>query len=262
MPGEAMTASVDPGAWLAHFQSSLAHPEAADWRALFAEDCYWRDLVAFSWNIVTVEGPEDVADLARRQGPAAGATRFRLYPDMPGGDGGWFDFETATARCKGHVELKDGRCFTLLTAIVELKGFEEPAGRDRIDGLQHRAVRGRRTWLDERQEEQRTLGHERQPYCLIVGAGQNGLALAARLKRLGVPTLVIDAHERPGDAWRKRYKTLYLHDPIWLDHFPYLPFPDHWPPRSTCTSHSPLASSKRALLQTVALQTSSSMTLA
>ncbi|MEI9965665.1 MAG: NAD(P)-binding domain-containing protein [Caulobacteraceae bacterium] len=40
---------------------------------------------------------------------------------------------------------------------------------------------------------------------------------------------MVDAHERPGDAWRKRYKTLYLHDPIWLDHFPYLPFPDHWP---------------------------------
>ena len=224
-----MTAIVDRGAWLALFQSALADPDAADWHGLFADECYWRDLVAFSWNIVTVEGPEGVADLARCQALAAAASAFRLDPDMPGGDGGWFDFETATARCKGHVELKHGRCFTLLTAIVELKGFEEPAGRNRVDGLVHRAVKGRRTWMDERQDEHRSLGHDRQPYCLIVGAGQNGLALAARLKRLGVPTLVIDAHERPGDAWRKRYKTLYLHDPIWLDHFPYLPFPDHWP---------------------------------
>ncbi len=222
-------AIADKGAWLNRFQSALAHPEAAEWRALFADQCYWRDLVAFTWNIVTLEGPDAVAAMARRQAAAAGATAFRLDPEMPGGDGGWFDFETRAARCKGHVELKDGRCTTLLTAIVELKGFEEPAGRNRIDGLVHKAVRRRRTWLDERQEHARTLGHERQPYCLIVGAGQNGLALAARLKRLGVPTLVVDAHERPGDAWRKRYKTLYLHDPIWLDHFPYLPFPDHWP---------------------------------
>jgi putative flavoprotein involved in K+ transport len=49
------------------------------------------------------------------------------------------------------------------------------------------------------------------------------------LKRLGAPTLIIDQHERPGDAWRKRYHSLYLHDPVWYDHLPYLPFPDHWP---------------------------------
>jgi putative flavoprotein involved in K+ transport len=224
-----MSANADQGEWLTRFEAALADPEAADWGALFADDCYWRDLVAFTWNIVTLEGAGAAADMARRQAPALGPTGFRLDPEMPDGDGGWFDFETATARCKGHVELKDGRCVTLLTAMTELKGFEEPAGTSRIDGLEHRAVRKRRTWLDERQDAARTLGIERQPYCLIVGAGQNGLALAARLKRLGVPTLVIDAHERPGDAWRKRYKTLHLHDPIWLDHFPYLPFPDHWP---------------------------------
>ncbi len=68
-----------------------------------------------------------------------------------------------------------------------------------------------------------------QPYVLIVGGGHNGLMLAARLKRLGVPALVIDALEKPGDGWRSRYASLYLHDPVFLDHFPYLPFPDHWP---------------------------------
>ena len=224
-----MGSIADHGEWLARFESALADPGAADWRGLFADECYWRDLLAFTWNIVTLEGSAAIADMARRQGPVLAASAFRLDPAMPGGDGGWFDFETASARCKGHVELKDGRCFTLLTAMIELKGFEEPAGRTRIDGLEHRAIRKRRTWLDDREAEARSLGHDRQPYCLIVGAGQNGLALAARLKRLSVPTLVIDAHERPGDAWRKRYKTLYLHDPIWLDHFPYLPFPDHWP---------------------------------
>src|SRR3989454_3254975 len=73
------------------------------------------------------------------------------------------------------------------------------------------------------------LGVPRQPYCVIIGGGQGGIALAARLKRLGVPTLVIEKNERAGDSWRKRYRSLVLHDPVWYDHLPYLPFPDHWP---------------------------------
>ena len=52
---------------------------------------------------------------------------------------------------------------------------------------------------------------------------------ASRLRQLGVPSLVIDKHERPGDQWRSRYKSLCLHDPVWYDHLPYLKFPDNWP---------------------------------
>src|SRR5690606_17311355 len=72
-------------------------------------------------------------------------------------------------------------------------------------------------------------GRSRQPYVLVVGGGQGGIALGARLRQLGVPALVVDKHERPGDQWRKRYKSLCLHDPVWYDHLPYLPFPDNWP---------------------------------
>lgn len=46
---------------------------------------------------------------------------------------------------------------------------------------------------------------------------------------LGVDTLVVDQNERVGDNWRKRYRQLVLHDPIWYDHMPYLHFPAHWP---------------------------------
>ena len=69
----------------------------------------------------------------------------------------------------------------------------------------------------------------RRPYVLIVGGGQGGIALAARLKRLGVPAVVVEKNERAGDSWRKRYASLCLHDPVWYDHMPYLPFPEHWP---------------------------------
>ncbi len=54
-------------------------------------------------------------------------------------------------------------------------------------------------------------------------------ALAARLKQLNVPTIIVEKNERPGDSWRKRYKSLCLHDPVWYDHMPYLPFPKNWP---------------------------------
>ena len=48
--------------------------------------------------------------------------------------------------------------------------------------------------------------------------GQGGLALGARLRRLGVPTIVLERNARAGDNWRRRYKSLCLHDPVWYDH--------------------------------------------
>jgi len=218
--------------WLARFETALASPARVDWGQLFGDECYWRDLLAFTWNIVTLEGRDAIAAMVREQAGPIGGTGFAPDdPALPMTDEtqGWFTFETATARCRGHVQLRDGRAYVLLTAIVELIGHEESGGPRRPDGIEHRAEKGRRTWLDKRQETARTLGHSVQPYCLIVGGGQNGLMLAARLKRLRVPTLVIDALAKPGDGWRGRYRSLYLHDPVFLDHFPYLPFPDHWP---------------------------------
>jgi putative flavoprotein involved in K+ transport len=148
-------------------------------------------------------------------------------------DGGvveaWFTFETAVARGRGHIRLKEGKCWTLLTTMTELKGFEEKKGAIRDKGVEHGAFTDRQTWLERRKQEEAELGITKQPYVVIVGGGQGGIGLGARLKRIGVPTLIIEKNERPGDSWRKRYKSLCLHDPVWYDHMPYLPFPDHWP---------------------------------
>jgi putative flavoprotein involved in K+ transport len=127
------------------------------------------------------------------------------------------------------VQLVEGKARILLTAMTGLIGHEEPTGSRRPQGVEHRAAKGHKIWAERRAEHASAIGSSEQPYCLVVGGGQNGLQLAARLGRLGVPTLVVDAHERPGDCWRKRYPSLHLHDPIFLDHFPYLPFPEHWP---------------------------------
>lgn len=219
-------------AWLERFGAALERQDVDAALALFGDDSYWRDLVSFTWNIKTAEGK---AAIGRMLAATLGSTRpgsWRIEGEAKSsGDvvDAWLTFETAVARGKGHVRLKDGKCWTLLTTMAELKGFEEKKGERRDKGVEHGAFRGRETWLERRQREEAELGHARQPYCVIIGGGQGGIALAARLKRLGVPTIIVEKNERPGDSWRKRYKSLCLHDPVWYDHLPYLPFPDHWP---------------------------------
>ena len=85
------------------------------------------------------------------------------------------------------------------------------------------------TWLQRREREQAQLGHVEQPYVVIVGGGQAGIVLGARLRRMGVPTIILERNARPGDSWRNRYDSLTLHDTVWFDHLPYIPFPAHWP---------------------------------
>ncbi|QDL97058.1 NAD(P)/FAD-dependent oxidoreductase [Rhodopseudomonas palustris] len=201
---------------------------------LFQTDCYWRDLVAFTWNIKTMEGKDQVRDMLNARLADTKPSQWRIADgeDAAETDGiveCFIQFDTALARGVGHLRLKDGRIWTLLTTMAELKGFEEPQGFQRPMGVKHGADPSRKTWKEERDAEAAELGISRQPYCVIIGGGQGGIALGARLRQLGVPTIIIEKNERPGDSWRKRYKSLCLHDPVWYDHLPYLPFPPNWP---------------------------------
>ena len=218
--------------WLAALGAALARGDAAGASALFTPDCHWRDLVAFTWNIKTVDGPAGVRDLLEHTLAATQPQAWQVEGEPTAAGGlveGWFRFETALARGRGYARVREGLCWTLLTTADELKGFEEQKGRTRPIGAEHGVRRDRQTWLQRRQQEEAELGITRQPYVLVIGGGQGGIGLGARLKRLQVPTLIIDKHARPGDQWRSRYKSLALHDPVWYDHMPYLPFPDDWP---------------------------------
>ena len=219
-------------AWLADFNSALTRRDINAAVALFAADSYWRDLVAFTWNLCTQESPEAIRAMLQARLADVQPSNFAVEGQATEADGvtdAWFTFETAVARGRGHLRLRGGKAWTLLTTMTELKGFEERKGAQRIKGAEHGVHPGRKTWLEQRQDEAATLGYSEQPYVLIVGGGQGGIALGARLRRLGVPTLIIEKNARPGDSWRKRYKGLCLHDPVWYDHLPYLPFPDDWP---------------------------------
>ena len=191
-----------PADWLQQFGTALERGDLAAAADLFEPGGYWRDLVAFTWNIKTCEGRGEVKAML-----AATLAAVRPRSFVPKSDE-WFSFETAAGRGVGHLRLRGRHCWTLLTTLQELRGFEEI--RDPGNGS-------------------KPSSEAAKPYVVIVGGGQGGIALAARLKRLRVPAVVVEKNARAGDSWRKRYASLCLHDPVWYDHMPYLPFPDHWP---------------------------------
>ena len=218
--------------WLEKFAKALSRGDIEGAAKLFGDECYWRDLAAFTWTLKTFEGRDAVKAMLAATLAAARPSAWTALGQPVEANGaleGWFAFETEVGRGTGHVRVRGGRAWTLLTTLQELKGHEERAGPTRERGVEHGFVANRRSWLERRQDDTAELGASRQPFVLIVGGGQGGLALAARLKRLGVPALVVEKNERAGDSWRKRYRSLVLHDPVWYDHMPYLPFPDHWP---------------------------------
>lgn len=227
-----MAADREVARWLLAFAKALADHDIAGATLLFDKEGCWRDLVSFTWTIKTFEGRDEVkAMLSAALAAAKPSAIAQIGPAAEAGGAieAWFAFETAAGRGTGHLRLRNGRCWTMLTTLQELKGFEEKAGRARERGVEQGFHADRLSWAERRRLEESQLGVERQPYVVIVGGGQCGLALAARLKRLQVPALVIEKNERAGDSWRKRYRSLVLHDPVWYDHLPYLPFPDHWP---------------------------------
>lgn len=92
------------------------------------------------------------------------------------------------------------------TNLEGLKGYPEKIGElrnmDQVHGDE---------WQERRYRESNFIDSE--PAVVVIGGGQAGLEIAARLKYLDVPTLVVERHLRIGDTWRKRYDALCLHNP-------------------------------------------------
>ena len=124
-----------------------------------------------------------------------------------------FTFETAEGRGNGVLRLTpdagDGntlKAWTLLTALDEIKGHEEEIQRSRPqDKIDPGDFRGP-NWLDLRKVAAEYV--DREPAVLVVGGGQAGLSIAARLTQLQVDTLIVDHERRIGDNWRNRYHAL------------------------------------------------------
>jgi cation diffusion facilitator CzcD-associated flavoprotein CzcO len=225
--------------WLHAFESAV-NTGGGQVSRLFSTDGWWRDVLAFTWTIVTFTGKERI-DAGSRD--ALG--RWTLKP---------FRFGTAELACHVSTDYdvptiqisfpfglgEEGRGRGLLRLLSSTVDAEIPTAWGLLTVLEDIGPRkplasakpdvrvfGGPNWLDRRTRERSYA--DQDPTVLIVGGGQAGLSVGARLKELEIDALVIDRHERIGDNWRKRYHALELHNETWANHLPVLPFPDFWP---------------------------------
>jgi hypothetical protein len=228
--------------WLTQFQEALAAGNQVRLKTLFQADSYWRDVLALTWRITTINGANAIIDQIKARAGEARPTAFAIDADRTaprwvtraGTDAieAIFKFETKEGRGSGVVRLtpdtRDGgklKVWTLLTALEEIKGHEAKRSQPG-DKAYSRDFRGP-NWLDVRKAS--AAYADRDPAVLIVGGGQAGLSAAACLGQLGVDTLIVDREPRIGDNWRKRYHALVLHNQMHVNHLPYMRFPPNWP---------------------------------
>ncbi|MEI8303169.1 MAG: NAD(P)/FAD-dependent oxidoreductase [Burkholderiales bacterium] len=231
--------------WLDACNQALARGDAAAVAALFEPEGHLRDLVALGWQVRTVSGRAAVAALLAECLPAAGLRALRVAAGRTaprrvhraGRDvlEAMIDFDTAHGSGAGVLRLIDDpdapgglRAWIVLLSLRSLRGHEEASNACGSQGRDHYLRDfGAENWEDKRRRAARFEDHD--PAVLVVGAGQAGLSIAARLGQLGVDTLVVDREARVGDNWRHRYHSLTLHNEVHVNHLPYMPFPTTWP---------------------------------
>jgi putative flavoprotein involved in K+ transport len=234
------TAPAEAQRWLESFEAALLARDTAAVAALFMNDGLWRDILAFSWTIQTMAGRPAIEATLRQTQPRVQARNFHIpgkrtpprWISRAGEENieALFEFESAFGPCAGVLRLRlddQGklRAWTLNTNLQELKGYEDEFKR-RGEPDSTRDF-GAENWAD-RLKKQRAFS-ESDPTVIVVGGGQAGLSIAARLHQLGVDALIVDRHGRIGDNWRTRYHSLTLHNEVHVNHLPYLPFPPTFP---------------------------------
>ncbi|KAM0521301.1 hypothetical protein ACHAPE_002779 [Trichoderma viride] len=242
-PGDVSTSQARAIAeqWVKDFESALQGNSTDQLGRLFTKDAWMRDLLSFSWDFRCIQNRDNIVSYFQDNHNAGingihlqetGAFQPTFQNPCPSIQ--WiqsmFEFESRHGRGKGTIRLvvdgEDGnewKCYLMHFRLKELKGHEEKIGLRRPGSYDASEY----NWQQRRERQTEFLDEE--PTVLIVGAGQSGLAIGARLQQLGIPSLIIERLGRVGDTWRNRYKTLSTHDPVHYCHLPYIPFPSHWP---------------------------------
>ncbi|RSM06737.1 hypothetical protein CEP52_005576 [Fusarium oligoseptatum] len=242
-------------AFVAHFTKVIEDQDVDAVIDCIYKDGYWKDVELLTWDIRTLHGPE-IKPMLKERLPKTNITNVRLNDDAPPtlevlGDDLTFillhldlDFSHGTgvavvrlsplaAKTGSATELADSqswKIYTIGTALDTVEGWDAEHG----DKMRHQAVKhqdplGKARDYDQLRQAEIDLEDGGDPTVVIVGAGQTGLAMAARLKVLGIPHLIIEKEDRPGYSWASRYASLSLHGPTFTNHLPCVPFP-HWFP--------------------------------
>ena len=223
---------------------------------LIHEDGFWKDVELLTWDVRTLRGHDKIRLMLDERLPKTGIKGIRINSDGPPvienlGEDLCFvllhfeldfihgtgvgvmrlsPFKAKTGSAEELANVDSWRIFTIGTALETVQGWDPEYG-DKM-----RYERGKifdplgkaRSYHEIRADE--IAGTDGlNPTVVIIGAGNCGLAMAARLRVLGISHLVIEKEDRVGHSWYSRYKTLSLHGPTFTNHMPLLPFP-HWFP--------------------------------
>src|SRR6476646_4382583 len=238
------TAPADAQRWLESFEAALQAHDAGAAAELFLPDGLWRDVLAFTWTIQTLSGRPAIEAMLRETLARTKPRHFhfpakRTSPRWLARAGteaieALFEFETAFGPGAGVVRLVSDpqtpsrlRAWTIVTTLEELNGHEEKFRSRTAQANEGIRDFGAENWSDRLARARTYADHD--PAVIVVGGGQGGLSIAARLHQLGIDTLIVDRHPRVGDNWRTRYHSLTLHNEVYVNHLPYLPFPPTFP---------------------------------
>jgi len=229
--------------WLQSFNEAISQQKNKDESIkilsnLFFEDSHWRDILALTWKIQTVSGKLNVIENLLNKIMDVSAKNFQIdqrrTPPREVIRAGEnvieviLRFKTKFGNCESVVRLCEDqerkgnfKAWSILTALSDLNS----SNKKNIE--QYQNILEGPNWLDKRNEDR--LYKNREPEVIVIGSGQAGLSIAARLKQQNIDTLIVDKNERVGDNWRNRYHSLKLHNQTHVNHLPYMPFPSTWP---------------------------------
>ncbi|KAL0570066.1 hypothetical protein V5O48_011896 [Marasmius crinis-equi] len=180
--------------WFSSFAKYVTSNDANSVADLFAVESYWRDTLVLIWDFRTFIGQHKIEQFLSDRlefifdfkvgkiGIGMGIGRL-----IPQSDGSW-------------------RCHCMYTNLEDLQDFPEQIGPLRNAEPSHGV------WTEERRKS--AAFEDTEPVALIMGGGQSGLEIGARLKMLGISHLIVEKTPRVGDNWRNRYEALCLHDPV------------------------------------------------
>ncbi|KAL1865141.1 hypothetical protein VTK73DRAFT_5466 [Phialemonium thermophilum] len=211
--------------------SSMGAGDAAAFTDLFLDFGVWRDRLSFTWDFRTFNFRDAIRRASTDLFATTKATNFQFLPPAPEIVRPYPDFAklqvvvsfetdlvTASALVNAVFTKEGWKIYFLNTVAESLKQFPElPPHDGHMTGLT--------SWEKQREAEVNAAN----PEILVIGGGQNGLAIAARCKALGMDALIIERSDEIGDVWKKRYEYLSLHVPHWPDALPYFLYPKRWP---------------------------------
>ncbi|KAK3681771.1 hypothetical protein B0T22DRAFT_472802 [Podospora appendiculata] len=200
-----------------------------------ASHAYWRDQLALTWHLRTFTGPGVIAasllETKTLRGLDGGfklegtATFMPVSPVLQiiSGD---FVFKTTSpaASCGGKV---------LLVPVQDHDHTESESGASAVKWK----IWTLSTWvesLDVHPEDEsllqapgRLLASSPEPFetdVFIIGGGNAAVTLAARLKAMGVDSIMAERNAKAGDNWALRYEHMRFHVPAAFCDMPYMPY--------------------------------------